>query len=371
MRCTNKDNGKVLRQIFDEGLFIFVKGCALMKAAVLKKPGDFELVELPEPECPPGGLIIRMQAAAICSADVKMIYQGHQALSYPRIPGHEIAGTVAYSDVPDFKGSERVQVAPGIVCTQCRYCRRGVENHCKEIQIIGFTMDGGFAEYLAVTPQGVASGIVNQIPGHLSFAEASLAEPLACCINGQKSLGITKGDAVLVIGAGPIGCLHAMLSRLKGAQKILIADRQANRISSAASAGADRLIDLSTESLTRVVAKETASAGVDAIILACTEALEYPLLDLLAPQGKICVFSGLPGQNPRLDLDGNAIHYKETMVVGAYGCTAGQNKQALELMASGRIKVDWLITHHVSPKDIHHGIELVKKRVGLKTIINF
>jgi len=118
-------------------------------------------------------------------------------------------------------------------------------------------------------------------------------------------------------------------------------------------------------------AKETASAGVDAIILACTEALEYPLLDLLAPQGKICVFSGLPGQNPRLDLDGNAIHYKETMVVGAYGCTAGQNKQALELMASGRIKVDWLITHHVSPKDIHHGIELVKKRVGLKTIINF
>ena len=74
-----------------------------MKAAVLKKPGVFELVELPEPECPPGGLIIRVQTTAICSADVKMIYKGHQALSYPRIPGHEIAGAVAYSDVPESK----------------------------------------------------------------------------------------------------------------------------------------------------------------------------------------------------------------------------------------------------------------------------
>jgi len=84
--------------------FLFLlKGGAPVKAAVLKKPGVFELVELPEPECPPGGLVIRVQTTAICSADVKMIYKGHQALSYPRIPGHEIAGAVAYSDVPESK----------------------------------------------------------------------------------------------------------------------------------------------------------------------------------------------------------------------------------------------------------------------------
>lgn len=343
-----------------------------MKAAILKSPGEFIIEEVESPRCPPGGILLKVEASAICSADVKMIERGHKALVHPRIPGHEVAGTVIESESPAFNSFERVQVAPGIVCGHCRYCHRGFTNHCESIDIIGFTLDGGFAEYLAVPAKGIQSGIINKIPENLGFQEAALAEPLACCLNSQAIVRINKNDTVLVLGAGPIGCLQAMLARLNGAKKVLLADILTHRLEQAGKAGPDRLIDSSKEVLEEAVKHETRGYGADVIILACASAeVSYSLLQMLAPRGRICFFCGLSGENANLSLNGNLIHYREATLAGAYGCTSGQNDAALKLIASGGIKVDWLITHRVSLSEIHKGIEHTKNKVGFKTIITF
>jgi len=347
-----------------------------MKAAILKKPGDLSIKEIPEPGCPYGGLLIKIKAAAICSADVKMIFKGHKALKYPRIPGHEITGIVAESRNLRVRKGERVQIAPGIICGKCHQCISGIENHCENIKILGFNMDGGFSEYITIPLEGITSNIINVIPQSLGLNEAALAEPVACCINAQEILSISAGFKILVIGAGPIGIIHSMLARLNGAEKVIMAECLPERLNSTVKSGADRLVDLSLggmDDLKKAVFDEAGKYGVDAIILACQASLPLNnLIDLLAPRGKICLFSGINEGQKTFDIDVlNRLHYKEAALVGAYGCTSVQNRTALALMDSGKIHADWLITGQISLEEIYKGIEMVKSHQGLKTMINF
>lgn len=344
-----------------------------MKAAILKAPGHLVLTEMAMPLCPAGGLIVKTQVCSICTTDVKMFYHGQRDLVYPRILGHEVAGLVVESHAPDamFQRGNRVQIAPGIGCGGCLACRQGADNQCDHIGIFGFNHDGGFAEYLAVPPQSVRYGGINLIPEKLSFEEAALAEPLASCLNGQQLAGVTEGDTVLILGAGPLGLLHAMLARVRGAACVLVVEPLPSRIKMAYPAKIDRVIDLNSEDIEETVKQETASRGVDVIILACREAAVYPLLKLLAPRGRICLFSGLPQDNTKFPLDANLVHYQEITIVGAYGSTAAQNSAALRLIASGEVPVAWLITKRLSLGEIHEGMDYVARREGLKAIIKF
>ncbi|MHB1348023.1 MAG: alcohol dehydrogenase catalytic domain-containing protein [Candidatus Humimicrobiaceae bacterium] len=347
-----------------------------MKAAILEEPGTFFIRELPVPECPEGGLLVKVKAAAICSADVNMIMKGHKALTYPRIPGHEMSGIIWESRSRLFKEGENVQIAPGIACGKCQWCIAGMDNHCENIKIFGFNMDGGFSEYIIIPLEGVAANIVNPFPKNISFQEAALTEPLACCINGQETIEIKAGDKVLIIGAGPIGCLHALLARLNGADKVIIADFHQERVKSAVETGADCLIELNSdepEMSMKKVLEVTKGNKVDAIIIACsTEISWYDLVDLLAPRGRICLFSSFSREQKLFDQKVlNQLHYKEAVLAGAYGNTSKQNRIALNLIAQAKIKVNWLITKQILPEEIYMGIELSKNKSGLKTIINY
>ncbi|NWG09118.1 MAG: alcohol dehydrogenase catalytic domain-containing protein [Nitrososphaerales archaeon] len=343
-----------------------------MKAAILKAPERLVVEEVPMPRCPQGGLLVRTQVCSICSTDVKMLHHGHRDLVYPRILGHEVTGVVVESRAKDFKVGDRVQVAPGLSCGKCVSCLRGADNQCDHIGIIGFTHDGGLAEFITIPPQSVRSG-VNIIPDELSFEEAALTEPLACCLNGQELSGVTYGDTVLIFGAGPIGCLHAMLARAMGATKVLITECLQTRIKMAGPTKADRIINVCNGAggtIRKIVEEETEGRGVDVILLACPESTTaYPLLELLAPRGRICLFSGLPPENALIHLNANSIHYRDVSIVGAYGCTAAQNSVALKLIASGEMKVDWLITKRFSLDQIHEGIKYTAQREGLKAVV--
>ncbi|MCP8311766.1 MAG: alcohol dehydrogenase catalytic domain-containing protein [Candidatus Methylarchaceae archaeon HK02M1] len=346
-----------------------------MKAGILKAPKRLVIEEVSKPRCPPGGLLVETQACSICSTDVKMFYHGQRDLVYPRILGHEVAGVVAENRSHDttFKIGAQVQVAPGLCCGECAPCRRGADNHCDHIGIIGFNHDGGFAEFLAIPSKNVRSGAVNIIPDGLNFEKAALTEPLACCLNGQELSRISNGDTALIFGAGPIGCLHAMLARVMGAARVLIAESLQSRIKMAGPTKADRMIDVSNgadATIKEIVEEETEGRGVDVILLACQEAtMAYPLLELLAPRGRICLFSGLPPENALIHLNANLIHYRDIALVGAYGCTTAQNAAALKLIASDKVKVDWLITKRISLDQIHEGIEHAAQRKGLKAIV--
>jgi L-iditol 2-dehydrogenase len=342
----------------------------VMKAAILKEPGKLEIREVRTPECPAGGVRIKIKACGICSADAKMVAQGHRALNYPRIPGHEIAGVIEQSRTNTFKEGDRIQIAPGLRCGRCSYCLKGMDNLCLNRQILGFTQNGGFAEYIAIPIDHGIVGSLNIITDAVSYNHATLAEPLACCINAQNKINITENDTVLIIGAGPLGLLHAFAAKHKGAEHILISEPQPHRRKTAIRTWADTVIDPGTENMTEKVMAATHDNGVDALIFACSRvSLNEPFVKLLAPAGRVSIFSGITSQLSPTRIDFNQIHYNEIFISGAYGCTAEQNRNALELISSEHGPAQELITHRVDLDTIHQGIEHTALQKGLKTIV--
>jgi len=348
-----------------------------MKAAVLRGIEDLKMVDVEEPSCNSGDILIKVEACAICKTDVKMFHAGHRDLELPRVLGHEVAGTIievgkgVYKD--EFKVGDRVQVAPGLPCGSCPFCTRGVPNMCDNMEIIGFHRDGGFAEYLLVPASGVQNGCVNKIPPSLSFEEASLAEPIACCINALELCRVEPGDVVAIFGAGPIGHLFAQIARLFGASEIIVIENSPQRTEFAEKNNlTDVIIDSRDIDIDPVeaVREETNINGVDVVIPACS-APDVPVqgVKMLNKRGRIVFFSGLPYRYENISLDHNLIHYKEIQIFGAYGCTSEQNWKAVRMVSTRRIAVKYLITHCISLDELIKGFELIDTHNAMEVIV--
>ena len=341
-----------------------------MKAAILEQPGKLEIREVRTPDCSPGGVLVEVKACGICSSDAKMVASGHRALNYPRILGHEIAGVIEQSRTTSFKEGDRIQIAPGLRCGKCSYCLKGMDNLCPNREILGFTFNGGFAQYIAIPIEHGIVGSLNIIPDTVSYKHATLADPLSCCINAQNKINVTKNDTVLITGAGPLGLLHAFVAKHKGAEHILIIEPQAHRRKTATHTWADTIIDPATDNMSEKVMAATHNKGVDALIFACSQVgLDEPFMKLLAPAGRVSIFSGIASQFSQNSMDFNQLHYNEFFISGAYGCTAGQNRNAMELISSEHGLAQELITQRVDLDSIHQGIEHTASQKGLKTIV--
>ncbi len=168
-----------------------------MKAALLKSPGVMELEDLPRPECPPGGALLKMVACAVCGTDVKMLQQGHRDLAYPRILGHEIVGRIEEIDrTCGLKEGDLCQVWPGIACGSCGSCLRGADNRCRNMKIMGFNFDGGFAEYMALPGQSLSRG-ANLLPENFDPALALIGRAFSLLHKrpgADKSIGRRCGS---------------------------------------------------------------------------------------------------------------------------------------------------------------------------------
>ncbi len=335
---------------------------ASMRASVLENPGRVVVTRRPRPTCPSGGVLVRVKACGVCSTDVKMAVNGHRALVYPRIAGHEICGTVEESRTRRFSVGDRIQVAPGLRCGRCIHCLRAMDQRCQRRQIFGFSVDGGFAEYLALPLTGDLIGAAVRLPTNLAFDHATLAEPLACCINLQSRLSVGRTDRVLVVGAGLLGLLHVVLARHRKASWVQVVEPQSLRRSLALELGADEALDPSA-------LKEMKAASVDVVILAAGAAgLNSDLSALLARGARIGLFSGLPGGPAGLP-EPAALHYEEYCVCGSYGCAARHNRQAVSLLARGIIPAHRLITRHICLERLPSCLTGAWEPADIKTIV--
>lgn len=299
-----------------------------------------------------------------------MVLKGHQGLVYPRVPGHEIAGIVFESKNKTFYPGNRVQIYPGINCGHCSACQRGDTRRCVSLKTLGFSEDGGFAEYLSVTETSILSNAVNLIPENITDEEAALTEPLASCLNAQEKANININDTVLIIGGGPLGLLNSYTARKRGADKVLIAEKNEKRLELAREFGrADRVIDVSFERLPKVISDETGGRGADAVILASNHSNIPNVLPLLADGGRLSLFSSLSKESAAFWFDVNHIHYRELKVIGAFGSTAAQNTAALKLIGEG-LPVRDLITKRLSLEEIIDGIKYTNDCEGLRAVIH-
>jgi L-iditol 2-dehydrogenase len=343
-----------------------------VKVAKLYAPGDLRVEDAPVPNAASGELTIRVRSCSTCGTDAKIFHHGHHHISLPRVLGHEIAGEVAEvgTGVQGWSPGDRVQVIAAIPCGVCLYCRRGQQTVCEDLESIGYQYDGGFAEFMRVPRKVLDRDGVNRIPEHVPFEQASLTEPLACVLNGQEICEVGEGDVVVVLGAGPIGCLHVRLARALGAETVILGDVNRTRLDLAARAAPDAMVDGSKEDPVDAVRKLTDGRGADVVITATGAGqAQQQALEMAARRGRISLFGGLPRDNPVIRFDSNLVHYQELFVLGAYGSAPRHNREALRLISTAAVPVEDLITHRLPLDGVHQAIETVTTGEGLKVVI--
>jgi L-iditol 2-dehydrogenase len=343
-----------------------------MKAVVFEDIEKMVLKEVPTPECPDDGLLIKVKACAICGTDIKIFHSGHTHIRPPRITGHELSGEIVEvgKNVEEFAVGQRVAVAPALPCGTCYYCKKAIFGMCERLAPIGYHHDGGFAEYMAVPPVAVRMNCVNLLPENVSYEEAAIAEPLACAINGQNLSGVGLGSVVLVIGAGPLGCMHVRLAKARGAIKTILADISQHRLEMAQIANADLYLNSADHDLQRIVLVETDGRGANVVITACSSPqAQEQALDLVAKRGNINFFGGLPKGNSTITIDSNLLHYREFSITGTHGSAPDDNRLALDLISRGIVPVKDLISKTIPLEQLVEGIRMAESGRYMKIVV--
>ena len=347
-----------------------------MKAAFFYSPNLIKIEETKIPDIHENDLLVKVHAAAVCGTDLRIYKSGHFKIPQGsrRVLGHEIAGEVVDigKNVTGYNKGIRVMLASNIGCGTCKMCIAGLNQLCPDYEAFGISYDGGFEEYVKVPQDAVSRGNVIKIPKNLSYEEAALVEPLSCTYNAFESLETSPGETVLIIGGGPIGACHAMLHRLAGAGKIIVADVSELRLKEIKKFGADIVINSSQQSLQDCVMEQTDNQGADIIITACSSPQMQTLsLELAAPCGKINFFGGISKEKEMVPLNTNLIHYKELKVVATTGSSIQDCHRSMTLVENRQINLKELVTARFSLDDIEKAFDYLASGKGMKAVISF
>jgi L-iditol 2-dehydrogenase len=343
-----------------------------MKASVLENVKQLVVREMPDPKLQRGSVILKVKACSICATDLRIYHYGHPTIKLPQILGHEIAGEVeaVAEEAADYRVGDRIAVAPTIACGECFYCRRGQPIYCQNRSSFGYQLPGGFAEYLLVPSRGVKYGVLSRIADGLSFEEASLAEPLSCCLRAQRASRVGSGDTVVVVGGGPVGIIHCRLARVNNASKVILVERKTKRLEQVGLSSIDRIIDSRISNPETGIAAITDGRGADVVIVACSSIEAQEQAFSLAGSGsRVNFFGGLPPNLANISLDSNAIHYREVSVQGSHGTTPYDVGQALDMLASKTLEVSDLITHTLPLDSIEEAFLLAENRAGMRVAV--
>jgi len=343
-----------------------------MRAGILERIEHLALREIPCPELQSGSVLIRVKACSICGADLRTYRYGHPRIKLPQILGHEIAGEVeAISDnVTDYRIGDRVVVTPRIACGECYYCANGLDIYCENSLTFGYELPGGYADYMLIPPRGVKYGVLNKIAQDLSFEEASLAEPLSCCIRAQIASKVSYGSTVVVIGGGPVGIMHCRLAKVNGAERVLLIEKNIKRLEYVDQTAIDRIVDSSKSDPEIDIIAATSGRGADVVIVACSSSeAQRQALSIAGKGGRINFFGGLPSGKSIVSIDSNIIHYQEITVQGSHGATPRHTEEAISMLNKRVLGVSDIITHKFPLDSIISAFHLAEKKEGMRIAI--
>jgi len=340
-----------------------------VKAIVPGEPGRAEWMEMEEPAIGPGEVLLRPLACGICTSDVKLVRAGYTG--GPRYAlGHELVGeVVATGERARWQVGDRVAAAPYLPCGSCYYCLHGRPTLCPHL-FENSLSPGGLAERVRI-PRPLAERGLFPLPEGLPPAIAALAEPTGCSIQGVKDCGVTAGDAVLVVGDGPMGLLCAAVARAYGAALVVVAGLTPHRLAVAHEHYADAVVHVGEENLRERVAHLTGGRGADVVLAAVSnaEAVEAGL-GALRRGGALNVFAGVP-EGTTIPLDLRVVHYGQIRITGSFGVGLYHVAQALRLLASGQVDTASLVTATFPFEETLEALAYAMNRVGLKVVVVF
>lgn len=344
-----------------------------MRALAYRGPGSFVVEERPEPHPGPGEVVVRVDACSICGTDLRIARGQHSAYvgAEGRVPGHEIAGTVAETGPgASAEEGERVFVAPNYGCGACGPCRRGLVNLCARPRALGITDDGGFAEYLHLRREVVDQGNLIPFDARATPAAVALAEPLACALRGSTACRVAEGDVVVVYGGGPIGLLHVALAKLAGAAIIVVVEPNPERRRRTLDWGASVACAGGGAEVKDALAGAGSAVGADVVVVAApVPEAQQEALQLAAPAGRVNFFAGLPRDRSWVEVDTNLVHYKELVVTGTTASNNDACRAALELVVDGRVPTEALIEARLGLGSANEAFELAGSGQVLKVVV--
>jgi L-iditol 2-dehydrogenase len=339
-----------------------------MRSMMFLGPGRLELREVPIPQPGPGEILVRVRAATTCGTDVKTFRRGHPKVIPPTPFGHEFAGDVAEvgAGVTRFRPGMRIVAHNTAPCNACFYCKHGQENLCDQL-VYNF---GTFADYLIV-PEPIARLNAFEIPGHLSYPQASILEPLVSVVHAHRLIQIQPGEQVAIIGAGgPIGLMHLQMALHSGASKVIAVDLSEDRLSVARALGATVLINPKRQDPVQAVQDLTSGRGVDVSIesAGAVEAWETAMR-VVRKGGRVNWFGGLKA-GTTLELDTQWVHYGELTLLGTYHGTPLDVLRSFELIVAGVINTRSLVSREMPLERLEQAFDLMSEGKVIKVAIN-
>lgn len=344
-----------------------------MKAAVLEGLDKITVKNLPKPTIDDDSILIKVKACAVCGSDIRIFHSGNSRVSYPAIIGHEISGQVveAGKNVRKFKVGDKIAVGADVPCGECEFCEAGIGNNCQINYAIGYQFQGGYAQYMPINKTTLNYGPVHKISDCISWDQAALAEPLGCVLNALELSPVKLGDVVVIIGAGPIGCMIVEVAKKMGAGKVILVQRSRHRLELAMkTVDADVFVCSSEEDSVQRVLKETKGLGADLIFTACpSPEAQKDAISMAKNRARINFFGGLPNGNSKVEIDTNIIHYKELLITGAHGAMPIHHMRAIELIESETIDVRPFISDHFTLDQIGDAFKAAQEHKGMRMIV--
>jgi len=344
-----------------------------MKAAKLCGKNDLRIVDVPVPEISDDEILLRVKAATVCGTDLRMYANGAAGIDeeHPLTLCHEFAGTIEKlgKNVKGYEAGQRVSIAPNIGCGICDMCVSGNGHHCKKLVAIGVNFDGGFAEFAKIPAAAIVLGNVTPLAGGVSFEAAAANEAFACVYNAFERYGVNPGEAVLIIGAGAIGMMHAELALMAGASVVILNDLSEERLH--ACKALDHRITIASTDLKELVDLKTGGKGADVVITACSvQSVQEDAFNYAALNGRVNFFGGLPAGRTAT-LDTNQIHYKQLVVSGTTRSSLDHYRKTLDFIAKGIVSVDPLVTDRYPLEEVLTAFGNASAQKGLKQAIVF
>lgn len=337
-----------------------------MKALVVQRPGKYGIKKLELPKCDSEDVLIKIKATGICKSDIEVLdgTRPEPYVKYPIVLGHECSGVIedCGTNVKGFVPGDRVVVRPLFYCGKCKNCSRGQTNVCEEIKgnlhkEVGFTLNGGFSEYIIVP-----ESMVYKITDSVSFEVAALAEPIACVWNGIVRSRPIPSDTVAIIGSGPIGLLAVIFYQFYQPSKIILLGRREERNDLGRKVGATHTINVCKGNPVETIRDITSKEGPDIIFEAAGNIEAVKLAFQLVRRGGIIVLEGVVGGGRGVELESDLFVFKDIRLEGVFGYTGRTFYEAVDLLERKYNELEMLITHTFSLEDFQEAFDIVRER---------
>jgi L-iditol 2-dehydrogenase len=339
-----------------------------MRAVVFHGPGDLRYEDVPWPQPGAGEIVLRIEAALTCGTDVKVRRRGHPVM-IPRVPtafGHEFAGTVAAvgAGAKGLREGDRVVAANSAPCGDCRLCLAGRPNLCEDLLFV----NGAYAEAIALPARLVRRNVVPLSPA-LPASRAAFAEPLACAVGGIERARVESGQSVVIFGHGPLGCLLGMVAVARKAH-VMMVGKPGWRLDQVRRLGiGDCLEATASSNIVGALREVLGGRGADVAVDATGRPEVWEQAVAAAGRGGTVLFFGGCAPGTTVPLDTRRVHYEELTLLGAFHHTPDLIRRAVELLESGALHPDGLLTHRMGLEGVGTALDLMAQGDALKVLI--